>query len=177
MQATVLLALMVFAIPAWSYFVGATDVGGVDTIIGEEALGNSGYADELAFIQTYIPDVTSYSLIGFNFQPVYSDLANQNIVQNVWATLLPNESAWYFIKFGNLKLTPENYDTFLYENVSAYNYAVINLSDIADLGGDLSDINIGKVSHIGIPEPTTLILLGSGLFGLALVGRRKKFRK
>ena len=44
-------------------------------------------------------------------------------------------------------------------------------------GGDNIGIILDQVSLSQVPEPGTLILLGSGLLGLAIAGSRKKFRK
>jgi PEP-CTERM motif len=170
----VFISLCVFAIPAWSYWIDTIDVGGVDTIIDKvdkDALGNSGDQGVLGFIQENLPDAIGFQKVSFNFQNVYSDSSNNVVVQNVYAALLPDDPANYIIKFGNLKITPVNYDIYLFQNNSSMNYAVIDLSG---LGGDLSNINIDKVSYVGVvPEPSTLLLMGSGLLGLALYGRRR----
>jgi len=52
-----------------------------------------------------------------------------------------------------------------------YGIAVMNISS------DGAGVNLKQSMLVPVPEPGTLILLGSGLLGLALVGRRKKFRR
>lgn len=134
------------------------------------ALGNSGYQTELGFIQNSVPDAIAYQLLTFSFQNVYADSGNTNIVPNVYATTLPDDPDYYIIKFGNLKIDPVNWDTYLFKNNTSSDYAVIDLSS---LGGDINNINIGKVSHVGVvPEPSTLLLAGCGLLGLAGYGRK-----
>ena len=170
-QTVVFLILFVLAVPAWAYYVGTTNVGSLDTIADYAALANSGYQSELAFIQSSDPNAIGYQLVPFSFQQVYLDIGNTTKAPNVYAALLPDDPAYYIIKFGNLKISPVNYDTYLFRNSAALNYAVINLSS---LGGDINNINIGKVSHVGVvPEPSTLVLLGGGLLGLVVYGRRR----
>ena len=64
-------------------------------------------------------------------------------------------------------------------------YGALYLVDGIDLvdgintsGTQPASVRGGGLSHVTlIPEPGTLILLGSGLLGLVLMGGRKKFRK
>jgi threonine dehydrogenase-like Zn-dependent dehydrogenase len=49
--------------------------------------------------------------------------------------------------------------------------AVIDYYD--PVTGDIVEL-YGKASHPGVPEPTTLLLLGCGLVGMAAYGWRRK---
>jgi len=77
------------------------------------------------------------------------------------------------VKTGKINTT--NNTHFLYENLQELSWAVIDLS--FDEG--LEDIDIFKVSHIStftganpVPEPSTMVLFGIGLLGIAGLGKK-----
>jgi hypothetical protein len=163
-QGIVFLSLFVFAIPAWSLTI--TDVGGIDQLLYSTRLADSGDAGVLQWIRDSLDDPTlSFS----KFDTTGSNWVQLDGMPDVYAIGLQNEPAFFFIKIGVGGLTSTAPDHFLFSNQYALNFAVV---DIVSAGFTIE--NIGKISHVGaIPEPSTLILLGGGLLGLAVYGRRR----
>jgi hypothetical protein len=142
-----------------------TMYGSVDTLKASDYLSPSSNAAEREFIEDNSDFVVPYYSTSDTVEGDWT-----NIEGTLWAydfgTFAPD---YFLIKTGNLKLNPA-LDTFLYKNVASRQYAVI---DFADFG---TEMNAGKISHIGapVPEPSTILLLGSGLLGLGWYGRKRK---
>ena len=160
-QGIVCICLLVVAIPAWS--LALTDVGSIDELVSSARLSNSGDATELQWVRNILGDQT-LGVVEYGTTN-WTQIASSS----VYALELSDPSSYFFIKVGTGGLPSDAPDHFLFKNLEDLNYAVI---DIGTNGIDLK--NIGKISHFtAVPEPSTLVLLGGGLLGLAVYGRRR----
>ena len=163
-----LLLSLSYSVTSWGLTIDSysIDVGNVDSIIASTNLGNSGDATQIAWVE---------SILGFNVNFDYKNDGAFSWTQvddnsNLFAQSLLTDPDYYLIKLGNGNFTGDTH--VLYENFDDLSYAVIDL----DLLGQGATIDITRISHISefsIPEPGTLALLGMGLLGLSLVGRRQ----
>jgi hypothetical protein len=162
-KAVLFVTFVLFATTASALMM--TDVVSVDKLIFADNLGNSSNATEIKFIEDHSTFVVPYYA---KFDTGEGDWTN--VEGTIWAYDFGTLGTDLFvIKTGNLKLKSA-VDTFLYKTVASRQYAVI---DFADFG---TEMNAGKISHIGapVPEPSTILLLGSGLLGLGWYGRKRK---
>ena len=159
-----------------------TEVVQVDDFIAKADLGNSGYATELDWVNKVVFG-NNYLVSGVSYYTSMEKTAtdegagwvaidDSNSATNIYAwDFVTVQPEYFFIKVGNTATGTH----FLYKNLTSFNYGVV---DLKEQGIEIK--NIGKFSHIGemgtalVPEPTTMMLFGAGLAGLAAVGRRKK---
>ncbi len=161
---------------------GGTDVGGIDTLINETMLANSGDATELAW-------VTSILGAGWFLDAKYDTddgdgwfAVDDAGMESVFAHELETAPAYFLIKTGANSGNDNTH--FLFQNFASMDWGVIDLADMGFSEGNLT--NIEKISHIAeyngddggngtpVPEPMTMLLMGTGLAGL--VGIRRKMK-
>ena len=155
-----------------------TVVGERDNYLASADLGNSGSATELAWVQEVLgTDVDWITDYDYDSDEVIW-LLTDDTGDNTYAFNLRGTPDFFIIKTGSGTNDSPN-DHFLFENFASLEWAVLNLT--ADFGVDYEIKNIGKFSHgaeIGggdtpVPEPGTMMLLGVGMFGLAIFGKRR----
>ena len=178
---------------AYTISNGATDVGILDTFLTSASV-NSGDQAELDWVNDYLD--TSYTyMVKYNSENMLSE-DTDTLVPGIWnwryvdgsstvvAQDLQGTPEYFFIKTGNI--TPDDKkdttpDHFLFKNDANLNWSVVDLSrfgNVYELSG------VGVLSHVGefggttsVPEPGTLMLLGAGLLGFAVYGKRRMNKK
>jgi hypothetical protein len=157
---------------------GAIDVGSEDDInfLESTTLPNSGNAE-----QEWINDLFGEGVFVDVIDTVANDWVQVDNEDYIWAYELPIDTYQFFIKVGTGGTNLPSH--IAYDNNASLLYAVVDLTDWALFSSEEAwteatipnNINIGRVSHVGapVPEPSTILLLGLGLVGLAGFGRKK----
>lgn len=158
---------------AWS--IPWSDIGGeyYDTLITSAALSNSGDETERAWVQSVTGQVIPITLDAKYKDMTWLPVDGETGVYAI--DLRTTNPAYFLIKTGKIKDGPyAGADHFLFRNESATGWGVIDLRA-------LGIPNIGKISHVAeftssaaVPEPTTFLLLGIGLVGIAGINRKKR---
>lgn len=115
---------------------------------------------------TSIPTAGGFTGIANSFGNV-ADVNNDGVIDSadgLWATLL--DSNYFDTEWG--RNTADLKFRNIYENSGAHSWDATNI-----FGADSTD----PARAYGVPEPATMLLLGTGLIGLAGFGRKKKFFK
>ena len=181
LSAIVVMTLLLFvgtaiADPIYYLEDATTEVGYADAIKASTTLLDSSAAGELAWVQSILgSSFTVAYLAGYDSFDWLPTKVSPTFVSAplVWALPLPTPTDYYFIKIGTGGTLLTN-DHILYTNLASKDYAVIDISSWPGYDASAKNINIYRVSHVGMatPIPAAAWLLGSGLIGLVAVRRR-----
>jgi len=151
-----------------SYATVTPNWGGSDVLEDKTSLPNNSETTETNFVN---------SSLGGLYQLTYKDEDLKyewlKVSMGVYAHKLETTPEYFLIKTGNIKT---GYTDFLFKNVENSDWAMIDLGTMGFKNSDLC--NIEKVSHISefnttaVPEPSSMLLFGSGLIGICGLMRK-----
>lgn len=179
----VLLGAMSMAALASAATIDISVVGSIDNVVAMTKLDNSGDETELNWVKSELAKL-GVETTGMVIEDKYGASGGwtevtglaPDILGKVYAHELLDAPEYFLIKTGNV--TPGDVARdFLFRNNSELDYAVISLQAM----GFENIQEIRGISHIDeftggtkVPEPGTLMLLGSGLIGISVMGRRQR---
>jgi len=159
--------------PAGGYDYGTSDFGaGLGDYIGTGSLPNYGDATVINFfVNSGYTDVNQIGITGTSI----AGLAGE------WEAINPDPP----VNFVNFLMVKGSTGFSVHEYDPAATYGIWNVGYLPDAGGSgmpaqmsfVRAFNTGGTPGTPVPEPATMLLLGSGLIGLAGYGRRKLFKK
>lgn len=169
---SMLILCLAFASTAWSLTItDGTEVGDRDFLVDQTHLDKAGDATERAWVQSLVVGTVTLDK-KYDSEDSKWKLTNAD---NVYALNLVGSPAYFLIKTGKSTDNPNDY--FLFKNVGLLDWAVIDFGDYRVAIEEIE--NISHIDEFGsqttaVPEPGTFVLLGAGLFGLAIYGKRRR---
>ncbi len=157
---------------------GNIDVGNQDFIVAEGStkLINSSLITETTWVNEVLNGnyTLNYKFEEFttNIFEKWYGVSNSNGLNGLAAYELHTAPEYFILKIGN-GVGYEGDTHFLFDNTTSMNWAVVDPNTF-------TNVTLCSVSHVSefttvapVPEPSTLLLLGSGLAMSAFIGRRK----